>query len=58
MRTYILAMFNKQTKEYTRYQCQAYSFNQAVQMAQKELNGFPGLAADKSEGGRHGSFNA
>lgn len=37
MRTYILAMFNKQTKKYTRYQCQASSFNEAVEKAQADL---------------------
>lgn len=39
MRTYILAMFNKQTKKYIRYQCQASSFNEAVEKAQADLNG-------------------
>lgn len=43
MRTYILAMFNKQTKKYTRYQCQAFTFKEAVAKAQQALDGFPGL---------------
>lgn len=58
MRTYILAMFNKQTKQYTRYQCQAFSFNEAVDKAQKALNGFPGLQAGNAVGGGNVSFNA
>ena len=57
MRTYILAMFNKQTKKYTRYQCQASSFKEAVAKAQADLNGFPAFAGNDL-GVRHASLNA
>lgn len=56
MRTYILAMFNKQTKAYTRYQCQAYSFKEAVAKAQEALNGFPGFAGTE-RGAAHASIH-
>jgi len=49
MRTYILAMFNKQTKKYTRYQCQASSFKEAVVKAQADLNGLPDFAGNGRE---------
>jgi len=58
MRTYILAMFNKQTKQYTRYQCQAYSFKEAVGKAQQALNGFPGFQDGNAVGGGNVSLNA
>jgi hypothetical protein len=58
MRTYILAMWDMRTKRYTRFQCQANSFNEAVEKAQKSLNGgFPGFAMGTANGGRHASFN-
>ncbi|WKL67262.1 hypothetical protein Q1Z72_00875 [Pseudomonas qingdaonensis] len=59
MRTYILAMFNKQTKQYTRYQCQAFSFKEAVLKAQQDLSGcLPGTQAGNAVGGGNVSFNA
>jgi phosphopantetheinyl transferase (holo-ACP synthase) len=57
MRTYILAMFNKQTKKYTRYQCQAFTFKEAVAKAQEALNGFPGLV-DNGKGVGNASLHA
>lgn len=57
MRTYILSMCNMKTKQYSRYQCQANSFSEAVEMAQKALNGLPHLATGQKEA-RHASFNS
>ncbi|SIR00327.1 hypothetical protein [Aquipseudomonas alcaligenes] len=56
MRTYILAMFNKKTKQYTRYQCQASSFREAVAKAQADLNGlqdFPSMGKGVSHAPIH-----
>lgn len=57
MRTYILAMFNKQTKKYTRFQCQASSFNEAVEKAQAHLNGLQDFQAG-AKGVSHAPIHA
>ncbi len=57
MRTYILSMCDMRNKKYTRYQCQASSFKEAVAKAQADLNGFPAFAGNDL-GVRHASLNA
>lgn len=58
MRTYILAMCDMRTKQYSRFQCQANSFKEAVEKAQKALNGgFPGFELGSENGGRYAPFN-
>ncbi len=57
MRTYILSMCDMRTKKYTRYQCQASSFKEAISKAQEALNGFPGLV-DNGKGVGNASLHA
>lgn len=58
MRTYILAMCDMRTKQYSRFQCQASSFKEAIEKAQKSLTGeFPGFEKGAVKGGRYASFN-
>jgi len=56
MRTYILSMCDMRTKKYCRFQCQASSFQEAVAMAQKTLNGGFPLSSGKEV--RHAAVHA
>ena len=58
MRTYILALCDLRTKKLTRFRCQAKTFNEAVTLAQKAINGFPNLPGDRAAEVLHGTVNA
>lgn len=58
MRTYILALSDLRTKKLTRFRCQAKSFNEAVEMAQRAIKGFPNLPGDQVAEVLNGTVNA